>query len=162
MGNKVRKTIRWAAREKRRTVNSAVGKNFFKTITEPITNSDSAIKNLLGVDHASGLVERLLDLRKDERIDSSTLVKSIPTRAKGKIALELNSAIKGKQARLCRVIDSGPGMSSSELEKKFEMYAEAKARGEKTRSLFGRGALDVLLYHNESIIYSVKDGILSA
>lgn len=162
MGNKVRKTIRRAAREKRRTVNSAVGKNFFKTITEPITNSDSAIKNLLGVDHASGLVERLLDLRKDERIDSSTLVKSIPTRAKGKIALELNSAIKGKQARLCRVIDSGPGMSSSELEKKFEMYAEAKARGEKTRSLFGRGALDVLLYHNESIIYSVKDGILSA
>ncbi len=161
MGKKVRKTIQWAAREKRRTVNSAVGKNFFKTITEPITNSDSAIKNLLKVDHSSGLVERLLDLKTGDRVDSSTVVKSIPSRTRGRITLELNSAIKGKLARLCRVIDTGPGMSANELEKKFEMYAEAKARGEKTRSLFGRGALDVLLYHNESIIYSVKDGILS-
>jgi archaellum component FlaG (FlaF/FlaG flagellin family) len=162
MGRKVRKTIKWAAREKRRTVNSAVGKNFFKTITEPITNSDSAIKNLLGVDHASGLVESLLSLKTGDRVDSSTIVKSIPSRKHGRIILELNSAIKGEKARLCRVIDTGPGMSANELEEKFEMYAEAKAKGEKTRSLFGRGALDVLLYHNESIIYSVKDGGLSS
>ena len=48
-------------------------------------------------------------------------------------------------------IDFGLGMSLAELELKFGDYASAKAKGEKTRSLFGRGALDVLLYHQESV-----------
>lgn len=162
MGKKLRKVIKWAPREKRRTVGSAVGRNFFKTITEPITNSDSALKNLLGVDHSSGLVESMFGLRVGDRIDTSSLANNIQTRKPGKIILELSTAIKGKTARLCRIIDAGPGMSAEELEKKFGTYAEAKAKGEKTRSLFGRGALDVLLYHNDSVIFSVKDGFLSA
>ena len=44
----------------------------------------------------------------------------------------------------------------------FTHYAAAKALGERTRSLFGRGALDVLLHHEESTIYSVKAGILAS
>lgn len=62
---------------------------------------------------------------------------------------------------MCRVVDAGLGMTETELETKFGSYAEAKAKGEKTRSLFGRGALDVLLYHDESVIYSVANGMLS-
>lgn len=67
----------------------------------------------------------------------------------------------GPRNRLCQVTDAGTGMSYAELEEKFGTYASAKAKGERTRSLFGRGALDVLLYHDQSVIYSVKDGILS-
>lgn len=51
-------------------------------------------------------------------------------------------------------------MTRQEIEQKFGDYAEAKARGEKTRSLFGRGALDVLLYHDSAYIYSVNGGEL--
>ena len=53
----------------------------------------------------------------------------------------------------------------------FGDYASAKAKEQSTRSLFGRGALDVLLYHSSQIrddgvetfahVYSVKHGILS-
>ena len=57
MGKKFRKVIEWAAREKRRSVNQAVGRNFLKTTTEPLTNSDSALKNMAGVSHAAGLVD---------------------------------------------------------------------------------------------------------
>ena len=50
-------------------------------------------------------------------------------------------------------------MSETDLEPFY--YAEAKAKGEKTRSLFGRGALDVMLHHEGSTIYSVANGRLS-
>jgi len=156
MGKKV---IKVAAREKRRMVNAAVGKNFFKTITEPLTNSDSILKKRAGVAHAAGLIEELLELKRDQRVDTSELKKHIPRREKRRMILEIRTA--GSNARVCRIIDAGLGMTATELETKFEWYAEAKAKGEKTRSLFGRGALDVLLYHDNSIIYSVANGILS-
>lgn len=156
MGTKI---IKVAAREKRRMVNAAVGKNFLKTITEPLTNSDSILKKQAGVDHAAGLVEELLKLKRDERLDTSELKKRIPKHQRRRIVLELTTA--GANSRLCRVIDTGLGMGEAELETKFGSYAEAKARGEKTRSLFGRGALDVLLYHDESVIYSSANGKLS-
>src|SRR6266496_2026943 len=144
-----------APREKRRLVNAAVGRSFLKTVTEPITNSDSALKTQAGVAHAAGLVDELLKLKRDERVDTSELKNRIPKQQKRRIVLELSTA--GKNNRLCRVTDAGPGMSAAELRAKFGSYAEAKAKGERTRSLFGRGALDVLLYHDESAIYSVRD-----
>jgi hypothetical protein len=71
----------------------------------------------------------------------------------------------------CQVIDYGPGMTEAELERNFGAYAEAKAKGERTRSLFGRGALDVFLYHSNqqrddgvdpaAHVFTVKDGALS-
>lgn len=154
-----KKVIAWAPREKRRSVNLAVGRNFLKTLTEPITNSDSAIKKQAGVPHSSGLVDSMLSLSLNERIDTSELKNRLPKTAPRNIVVQVTTA--GKDARLCRVIDTGPGMSSVELEEKFGSYASAKARGEKTRSLFGRGALDVLLYHEDSVIYSVQESVLS-
>lgn len=151
--------INWAAREKRRAVNSAVGRNFLKTITEPITNSDSALKKQAGVSHGAGLVDLLLGLKVNERVNTSELKEAIHKTATRKIVVQLSTA--GKDGRLCRIIDTGPGMSRAELHEKFSSYAAAKAKGEKTRSLFGRGALDVLLYHDESVIFSVQDGVLS-
>jgi hypothetical protein len=45
------KIIQWAAREKRRAVNEAVGRDFFKTLTEPLTNADSIERKNLAVLH---------------------------------------------------------------------------------------------------------------
>lgn len=159
MGNVIEKTIDWAAREKRRMVYSAVGKSFLKTITEPLTNSDSAVKNKKKVSHASGLVDLILQLKPNDRLDTSVLKTKIAKAPRGTITLEITTF--GKNARVCRVVDFGPGMTAAELETKFGVYAKAKAAGQKTRSLFGRGALDVLLYHENSVIYSVKDGALA-
>ncbi len=156
MGTKI---IKVAAREKRRMVNAAVGKNFLKTVTEPITNSDSILKKQTGVNHAAGLIDELLTLARDKRIDTSELKRHITAQPKRRIVLELTTA--GPSARLCRVIDPGLGMSEAELESKFGSYADAKAKGEKTRSLFGRGALDAMLHHDDSTIYSVAGGRLS-
>jgi histidine kinase/DNA gyrase B/HSP90-like ATPase len=163
MGKKWKETIAWAAREKRRSVNQAVGRNFLKTITEPITNSDSALKKQTGISHAAGLVDELLTLNLGDRVDTSALKARIQRTTRRKIIVELTTSGRaGRESRLCRVIDNGPGMSEQELKSKFGTYAEAKARDERTRSLFGRGALDVLLYHQDSIIFSVSGGALSA
>lgn len=154
-----KKKIEWAAREKKRSVYSAVGRNFLKTLTEPLTNADSILKRKAGVPHAAGLVDEMLTLKIGDRLNTAELKARIPKQAKRVIRVELSTA--GKEARLCRVIDCGLGMSSKELDEKFGTYASAKAKGQKTRSLFGRGALDVLLYHEGSVIYSVQDGFLS-
>jgi len=148
-----------APREKRRLVYAAVGKSFLKTVTEPITNSDSILKTQAGVPHGAGLIDELLKLKRDPRVDTSELKNRLPKHQRRRIVVELTTA--GKNNRLCRVIDTGSGMSAADLRVKFGSYAEAKAKGERTRSLFGRGALDVLLYHDDSVIYSVQGGALS-
>ncbi len=154
-----KQVIKVAAREKRRMVASAVGRNFLKTVTEPLTNSDSILKKQAGLSHAAGLVSELLSIEPGQRLDSSALKVRIPKQKVRKIVLEVTTA--GPEARLCRVLDAGPGMTATELRRNFGSYAEAKAKGEGTRSLFGRGALDVLLYHDESQIFSVANGLLS-
>jgi hypothetical protein len=104
----------------------------------------------------------MLKLNVGDRVDTSTLKAAIPKSATRKIRVELTtSGREGRESRLCRVIDTGPGMSAKDLEIKFGKYAEAKAKDRRTRSLFGRGALDVLLYHDDSVIFSVSDGVLS-
>lgn len=153
------KTIEWAPREKRRAVTSAIGNNFLKTLTEPLTNSDSNLKKQAGVPHAAGLVDELLKLKPGEVLNTAELKKRVRKSPRRKIRIEISTA--GKDARLCRVVDSGTGMTREELDEKFVSYAAAKALGEQTRSLFGRGALDVLLYHSDSVIYSIKAGILA-
>ena len=149
----------WAAREKRRAVNAAVGRNFLKTLTEPLTNSDSALKKQAKLPHGAGVVDELLTLKIGDRVNTAELKGRIP-KTKARV-IEVELATAGRNARLCRVLDTGPGMSKGELQDKFSSYAGAKAKGESTRSLFGRGALDVLLYHEDSAIYSVQNRILS-
>jgi hypothetical protein len=168
-----KRIIPWAGREKKRQTNKAVGGSFLKTTTELVTNSDSAVKRHLGVSHAVGLVDAMLDLKPHERVDTAALKKSLPRRREGKIVVEIYSRQHGRQfpSRTCQVIDYGPGMTQAELERNFGAYAEAKAKGERTRSLFGRGALDVFLYHSNqrreddadptAQVFSIKDGTLS-
>ncbi len=167
-----KRVITWASREKRRQTNKAVGGSFLKTITELLTNSDSALKKHLGLPHAAGLVDAMLDLKSGDRLDTAALKKSLPKRREGKIIVEVYSKQLGRfPSRTCQVIDYGPGMTEGELEEKFSEYAKAKAKGEQTRNLFGRGALDVFLYHSNqrrddgvdpsAHLFSVKDGILS-
>jgi hypothetical protein len=154
------KKIQIAEREMRRLIVEGVGRSFLKTITEPVTNADSILKKQAGVPHAAGLVDELLRLKVGDRVDTSEIKKRLKRGAVRTIRIEIVTA--GRRNRFCRITDAGTGMSSSELAEKFGTYAAAKARGEKTRSLFGRGALDVLLYHNDSMIYSVRDGVLTA
>lgn len=169
MGKRI---IPWAGREKRRQTNKAVGGSPLKTITELLTNSDSALKNHLGLPHAAGLVDAMLNLKPGDRLDTATLKRSLPKRREGKIFVEVYSKqLRHFPSRTCQVIDHGPGMTEAELEWNFGEYAKAKAKGERTRSLFGRGALDVFLYHSNqrrddgvdpaAHVFSVKDGILS-
>ncbi len=118
------------------------------------------MKQKAGVPHAAGLVEQMLALKVNDRVNTAELKARIPKRPKRIIKVELITA--GTDARRCRIIDTGLGMSEVELETKFGIYASAKAKGQRTRSLFGRGALDALLYHEDSHIYSVQNGILSS
>jgi len=167
-----KRIIPWAGREKRRQTNKAVGGSFLKTITELLTNSDSAVKKHLSLAHAAGLVDAVLELKPGDRLDTAALKKSLPKRREGKIIVQIYSKQLGRfPSRTCQVIDYGPGMSEAELDRNFGAYAKAKAKGEQTRSLFGRGALDVFLYHSNqrredgvdpaAHVFSVKDGILS-
>lgn len=169
MGKRI---ITWAGREKRRQTNKAVGGSFLKTITELVTNSDSAVKKHLGLSHAVGLVDAMLGLKRGDRLDTAALKKSLLKRREGKIIVEIYSKQLGPfPSRTCQVIDYGPGMTEAELELNFGDYAKAKAIGDRTRSLFGRGALDVFLYHSNqpldygldpaAHVFSVKDNILS-
>ena len=167
-----KRIIPWAPREKKRQINKAVGGSFLKTITELVTNADSAVKTQLGVPHAVGLVDAILMLNPGDRVDTAALKKSLPKRRQGDILVEIYSKQHRQfPSRTCQVIDYGPGMTEEELERNFGAYAEAKAKGQRTRSLFGRGALDVFLYHSlqrreedansTPQVFSVKNGTLS-
>lgn len=167
-----KRIIPWAGREKRRQTNRAIGGSFLKTITELVTNSDSAIKKHLGLSHGAGLVPEILALTPGDRFDTSALKKLLPRRPAGRIIVEIYSKqYRHFPSRTCQVIDYGPGMTEADLDRNFGDYAKAKAKGERTRSLFGRGALDVFLYHSNQRrddgvdpavdVYSVKDGVLS-
>lgn len=153
------KVIEIAGREKRRLVGAAVGRNFFKTLTEPLTNSDSILKKHSGSPHAAGLVEECLKLQPGDILNTADLKNRIAKVKQKKIKVEIFTT--GKKSRVCRVVDAGSGMSRDDIETKFAKYAAAKAKGESTRSLFGRGALDVLLYHEDAVIFSVAAGILA-
>ena len=139
-----KRIINWAGREKRRQTNKAVGGSFLKTVTELLTNADSAVKRHLGLSHSAGLIDLMLGLKRGERLDTAALKKSLPKRREGRIVIEVLSKQHGRlPSRTCQVIDYGPGMTEVELDKNFGDYAKAKAKGQRTRSLFGRGALDV-------------------
>lgn len=109
-----KKVIKWAVREKKRSVTAGVGKSFLKTITEPVTNADSIQKTKASVPHAAGLVDRLLELKVGDRVDSAELKTTIAQARRRSIHVEITTA--GPNARLCRVIDFGLGMSLAELE----------------------------------------------
>ncbi len=115
----------------KRKSSNAVGKSILKTLTEPITNSDDSYR-ILSAKGEGGKTDI------------------------GSITIQVN-----RKSRLVRIIDNAEGMSKSDLEKKFKVYGAEKSgayEGYAVRGLFGQGISDVLFYHSEGIIKTIKNG----
>lgn len=127
----VEREVKFAPRYIKRKRSNAVGKNLSKTLTEPITNSDDSYR-------------RLLFFGKKEKS------KVFP------ITIYIDS-----QKRLVRIIDEAEGMTEKDLIEKFEVYGSDKSgasSGQGVRGIFGQGISDVLFYHSQGVIKSVKNG----
>ncbi len=62
--------------------------------------------------------------------------------------------------RQVKIIDHAEGISAEEFKEKFEYYGADKSgasEGEAVRGLFGQGVTDVLFYHKEALIGSIKN-----
>jgi hypothetical protein len=156
--------IRQAGREWSRQFHNVV-RSFAKTVTEPLTNSDTSYKRKFSLSHSSGLLELILSQPLGTKLDSSELKKKLSGNSeKREIQIHLYTA-KGhdKEPRICEVVDFAEGLSSQELRAAFEEFAADKSTVSKYkpgRSLFGRGVSDVLLGHKEGQFFSHKDGVL--
>ena len=123
--------VQIASRFIKRQFSDAVGKSLLKTLTEPITNSDDSYRKVV----ESGQHE-------------------------GREVFPITIFID-KTKRLVRITDQAQGMTAVELEDKFKEYGAAKSaayEGYSSRGIFGQGISDVLFYHREGKIKSVKDG----
>ena len=125
------KEVKYATRYIKRKRSSAVGRNLSKTLTEPITNSDDSYRRLLSY--------------------------------KGKqksMVFPITIYIDHKK-RLVRIIDNAEGMTKQDLIDKFEFYGSDKSgasQGQSVRGIFGQGVSDVLFYHSQGFIKSIKNG----
>lgn len=122
--------VRNAERYTKRKRENAVGKNLLKTLTEPITNSDDSYSR------------QITDIRNKSG--------ALP------ITVQINA-----KTRLVRIIDNAEGLSENELAEKFKEYGADKSgasTGAAVRGIFGQGISDVLFYHKNGTIKSVKDG----
>jgi len=126
-----RKEVKTATRYRRRKRSVAIAKSLLKTLAEPITNSDDSY-NVLSAQGA------------------------MPTDKSFPITIYVD-----RKKRQIKVVDNAEGMTAKELENKFEEYGAAKSgayEGYGTRGLFGQGVSDVLFYHEDGVIRSVKNG----
>jgi len=158
--------MRLAPREWARQFYTAVVKSFAKTITEPVTNSDTSYKRKYGLPDASGLVEAALKFDKGQRFDLSVARKQLEGKTPERIIEIHVFTAKGhvKSPRTCEVVDFAEGLSRDDLGAAFEELAADKtevSKGRPGRSLFGRGISDVLLGHKSGEFYSFKDNKLS-
>src|SRR3989344_44535 len=123
--------VQIASRYIRRKQSDAVGKNLLKTLTEPITNSDDSYGEIFKAGQANAN-------------DIFPIVIYID-----------------KVKRMVRITDNAQGMGSDELEAKFKEYGAAKSsayKGGNSRVIFGQGISDVLFYHRDGKIKTIKDG----
>jgi hypothetical protein len=123
--------VQFAARFIERQWSTAIGKSLLKTLTEPITNSDDSYRRL-------------------SESDKTKTPSPVP------IVIHID-----RKRRFLRIVDNAQGMSFKDLEKKFEEYGAAKSgayEGFSARGLFGQGISDVLFYHKDGKIRSIKNG----
>ncbi len=123
--------VKFATRFIKRKRESAIGNSLLKTLTEPITNSDDSYRRLAHSPQATG---------------------------------EIKIVVNAKKSRRIQLIDYAEGISAPEFEDKFEYYGADKSgasSGENVRGLFGQGISDVLFYHADSFIGSIKNGKVS-
>lgn len=158
--------IKLAGREWSRQFYTAVVKSLSKTVTEPITNSDTAYKRKLNLPDASGLVEAALTLEKGKKFDLSPFKERLRNPALSRsIEIHLYTAKGyGRKPRTCEIVDFAEGLSLQELERAFRLYAADKSgvsKGRPGRSLFGRGVSDVLLGHRDGEFFGYRDDTVS-
>lgn len=158
--------MRLARREWARQFYTAVVRSFPKTITEPVTNSDSSYKRKHGLPDANGLIDAALAFHKGQRFDLSGARKQLMGKTPERI-IEIHIVTARGHAKLprtCEVVDFAEGLSKEDLGSAFEELAADKtgvSKGRPGRSLFGRGISDVLLGHKSGEFYSFKDNQLS-
>jgi len=123
--------VQIASRFIKRQFSDAVGKSLLKTLTEPITNSDDSYRKIVESGQNEG-----------QEIFPITI-------------------FVDKTKRIVRITDQAQGMTAAELEDKFKEYGAAKSgayEGFSSRGIFGQGISDVLFYHREGKIKSVRNG----
>lgn len=123
--------VQQASRLIRRKLSDAIGKSLLKTLTEPITNSDDSYGEIV-------------------RSESGNENAVFPI-----------TIFVDKEKRIVRVVDHAQGMTASELKSKFKEYGAEKSsayKGGNSRGIFGQGLSDVLFYHKDGKIKSIKNG----
>jgi hypothetical protein len=124
-----------ATRQLRRTFERAIGKSIAKILTELVTNSDDSYKRLI----RSG----------KKNSDQTVLEDPAP----------IIILFERTKKRLS-VIDHAEGLSDKEMRDRFVSYGEEstdRAKGYKTRSLFGKGLRDVLFTQKHGQVKSIKN-----
>jgi len=114
----------------KRKMYDSLGNDILKILTEIITNSDDSYKRMAPTD----------DVDKEKPI----------------------SIILDKKKNVVEIVDNAQGMSADVMKEKFQTYGADKSdrdKGYKVRSLFGKGASDVLFTQNKSQIISIKEGV---
>jgi len=121
--------VKFASRYIKRKRTNAVGKSLLKTLAEPITNADDSYQRL--------------------KISAANQDGHSP------IIIQVNA-----KNRMIKVIDNAEGMTKEDLKNKFEIYGSDKSGaslGYSVRGLFGQGIFDVLFYHSNGVIKSIKN-----
>lgn len=158
--------MKMASREWARQFYTAVVKSLAKTITEPVTNSDTSYKRKLGLPDASGIVDGTLSFKKGTLFDlSDSKAKLVRPELERSIEIHIYTAKgHGRESRTCEIVDAAEGLSPDQLKEAFEFFAADKSKvskGKPGRSLFGRGVSDVLLGHKKGTFFTLHNGILS-
>lgn len=128
--------LEFATRQIRRTFERAIGKSIAKIITELVANSDDSYRRLTEAakkDGASGP-------------DDPAPIIVFFDRTKKRFS----------------VVDHAEGMTDQEMEVRFVTYGKEsidRAKGYKTRSLFGKGLRDVLFTQKNGQVKSIKNGL---
>lgn len=166
MTTKQELVVKMSPREWGRLFHTGVVKSLSKTITEPVTNSDTSYKRLHGLAMDSGLVNQALEFKKGSKFDLSKVKQSLLGKSqKREIQIHLYTA-QGheREPRTCEIVDFAEGLSLEDVKNAFREYAADKvevSKGNPGRSLFGRGVSDVLFGHRLGIFASYKEGVLS-
>lgn len=124
-----------AERYLKRIFARAVGKSIPKILTELITNADDSYRRIVEAAHQAG---------KTPEIEEPAPITIIFARNKKHFS----------------VIDHAEGLTDKEMEERFVMYGQEsadRARGFKTRSLFGKGLRDVLFTQCFGQVKSIKN-----
>ncbi len=158
--------VEMSSREWDRTFYTGVVKSLCKTITEPITNSDTSYKRSTGLGMDSGLVNKAFEFKKGTKFDLSQQKKSLTNQSpRREIEIRLYTAQgHDRDVRTFEIVDFAEGLTLPEVEKAFHEYAADKSDVSKFnpgRSLFGRGVSDVLFGHKSGVFASYKDGIFT-